>query len=89
MAKVDWTEPALKDLEIVINYIALDSPRYAERFGNKIVRAPRVLKNNAGLYIYFINLVRKKNDHIKNSVQIKNILSIIIFFSPIPSISNC
>ncbi len=46
MAEVDWTEPALRDLEIVINYIAMDSPRYAERCGNNIVQAPRILKDH-------------------------------------------
>ncbi len=45
MAQVVWTKSALKDLEIIINYIAMDSPRYAERFGTKIVKSPRVLQN--------------------------------------------
>ncbi len=47
MAQVVWTKSALKDLEIIINYIAMDSPRYAERFGNKIVQSPRVLKRSS------------------------------------------
>ena len=45
MAKIVQTEPALRNLEIIINYIAIDSPLYAERIGNKIVHAPRILKN--------------------------------------------
>jgi toxin ParE1/3/4 len=44
VAKVDWTGPALKDLEIIVRYIAMDSPRYAEGFSKRLVRAPLVLK---------------------------------------------
>ena len=44
MVKVVWTGPALKDLEIIVRYIAMDSPRYAERFSKRLVRAPLVLK---------------------------------------------
>ena len=46
MAKVVWTGPALKDLEVITNYIAMDSPRYAERFAERLVRAPRALRNH-------------------------------------------
>ena len=45
MVKIFWTQTALKDLEIIVNYIAMDSPRYAEHIGNKIVKAPIVLTN--------------------------------------------
>lgn len=44
MAQVVWTGPALKDLEIIAKYIAMDSPRYAERFAQNLVRAPRALR---------------------------------------------
>ena len=44
MAKVVWTGAALKDLEIIVRYIARDSPRYAEGFSKRLVRAPLVLK---------------------------------------------
>lgn len=43
MAKVIWTEPALNDLLDVIKHIAKDSPIYAERFGLRVVEAPRHL----------------------------------------------
>ena len=45
MAQIVWTKPALKDLELIINYIALDSLRYAERVGREIVCAPRILQD--------------------------------------------
>lgn len=44
MAKVIWTEPALIDLHEIIGYIARDSQVYAERFGLKVVQAPRRLR---------------------------------------------
>ncbi len=44
MVKVIWTEPALKDLHDIIIHIAEDSPIYAERFGLRVVEAPRCLK---------------------------------------------
>ena len=44
MAKVIWTEPALKDLYDIIQHIAEDSPIYAEKFGTKVVEAPRRLE---------------------------------------------
>ena len=44
MAKVVWTGPALRDLEFIVRYIAMDSPRYAERFSKRLVQAPRVLR---------------------------------------------
>jgi len=44
MAEVIWTEPALKDLHDLIEYIARDSAVYAERFGVHIVHAPRRLE---------------------------------------------
>lgn len=49
MAKVVWTGPALKDLEVIVRYIAMDSPHYAERFSKRLVQAPRVLKEYPSL----------------------------------------
>src|SRR5574337_234086 len=46
MAKVVWTEPALSDLHSIIDYIARDSVVYAERFGMRVVQAPRLLQNS-------------------------------------------
>ena len=46
MAKVIWTGPALRDLEFITKYIALDSPRYAERFAKRLVRTPRALRSH-------------------------------------------
>lgn len=46
MAQVVWTGPALKDLEIIVRSIAMDSPRYAERFSKRLVQAPRELKEH-------------------------------------------
>ncbi len=43
MAEVIWTEPALKDLHNIMGYIAEDSQVYAERFGTRVVEAPRQL----------------------------------------------
>jgi plasmid stabilization system protein ParE len=43
MAEVIWTELALKDLHDLIEYIARDSAVYAERFGVRVVHAPRRL----------------------------------------------
>ncbi|MBM4166420.1 MAG: type II toxin-antitoxin system RelE/ParE family toxin [Ignavibacteria bacterium] len=44
MARVVWTEPALKDLNEILDYIAKDSPVYAERFGIRVVESPRILE---------------------------------------------
>lgn len=44
MAKIVWTEPALKGLHRIIEHIAEDSPVYAERFGLRVVEAPRRLE---------------------------------------------
>jgi toxin ParE1/3/4 len=45
MAKIIWTEPALKDLHDLIEYIARDSKVYAERFGIHVVQAPLRLEH--------------------------------------------
>lgn len=44
MAKTIWTEPALDDLQDIVAHIARDSTAYAERFGLRIVEAPRRLE---------------------------------------------
>jgi toxin ParE1/3/4 len=43
VGKVVWTDPALTDLHDIIRHIAEDSPTYAERFGLRVVEAPRRL----------------------------------------------
>ena len=45
MVKVIWTEPALKDLRDLVEYIARDSAVYAARFGIHVVHAPRRLEH--------------------------------------------
>ena len=45
MAEVVWTEAALKDLHDLIAYIARDSAVYAERFGSRVIQAPRKLEH--------------------------------------------
>ena len=37
MAKIIWTEPALRDLDAIAEYIALDKPSAASRFVGKIL----------------------------------------------------
>ncbi len=44
MARVIWTNPALADVQHIIEYISNDSLFYAERVGTRIVQAPRRLK---------------------------------------------
>jgi len=39
MAHLSWTEPALRDLESIAEYIALDKPEAAKRFIRKVFRA--------------------------------------------------
>ena len=39
MARLTWTEPALQDLEIIAEYIALDKPGAARAFIRKVFRA--------------------------------------------------
>ena len=44
MAEVRWTTPALESLRRILEYIAEDSPIYAERFGSRVIAAPKILK---------------------------------------------
>jgi toxin ParE1/3/4 len=39
MARLIWTEPALKDLETIAEYIALDQPDAAQRYIQKVFTA--------------------------------------------------
>lgn len=39
MARLIWTEPALKDLETIAEYIALDKPEAAQRYVQKVFAA--------------------------------------------------
>jgi len=39
MGRVIWTDPAIADLEDIMDYIARDSPRYALRVGERIYEA--------------------------------------------------
>lgn len=39
MARLIWTEPALKDLETIAEYIALDKPDAAQRYVKKVFAA--------------------------------------------------
>lgn len=43
MAQVRWTEPALDDLQAIVEFISRDSATYAARLAQKIVEAPRRL----------------------------------------------
>jgi toxin ParE1/3/4 len=39
MARVIWTEPALNDLEVIADYIALDKPDSAKRYVQRVFEA--------------------------------------------------
>lgn len=39
MARLIWTEPALRDLETIAEYIALDKPEAARKFVRKVFHA--------------------------------------------------
>lgn len=43
MGQVIWTEPALEDVRRIVEYIAFDSPAYAESEGARIVITTRQL----------------------------------------------
>jgi len=58
MAKVVWTEPALNDLQSILDHIAKDSFVYAERFGVRVVQAPRILQSSP----YLGRMVPEFND---------------------------
>lgn len=43
---VEWTDPALDDLEVIRDYIAKDSPYYAKRFIERIFDAAEKLQDH-------------------------------------------
>ena len=43
MDELIWTEPALQDLDDIGSYIALDSPRAAEKVGRRIIETVAAL----------------------------------------------
>ncbi len=43
---VEWTDPALDDLEVIRDYIAKDSPYYARRFIERIFDAAEKLQDH-------------------------------------------
>lgn len=43
MAQVYWTESALDDVRDITEFVARDSPAYAERLADRLVKAPRCL----------------------------------------------
>ena len=43
--KIEWTQPALSDLENIRDYISRDSEYYAARFIEKIIEAVENLEN--------------------------------------------
>jgi toxin ParE1/3/4 len=44
VARLTWSRPALRDLEEIAEYIALDSPSAASRYVRKVFRAVERLK---------------------------------------------
>jgi toxin ParE1/3/4 len=44
MARLIWTEPALRDVKEIVAYIRKDSPAYAKRMGERLRQAPKQLK---------------------------------------------
>ncbi len=44
MARLIWTEPALRDVREIIAFIAKDSPNFGKRFGKRLREAPKLLK---------------------------------------------
>ncbi len=44
--KIEWTEPALDDLETIRDYISKDSPYYARQFIERIFDAVKVLQGH-------------------------------------------
>jgi toxin ParE1/3/4 len=43
--KVAWSEPAVADLVAIYDYIARDSPHYAQRFVEKLIAAAEPLES--------------------------------------------
>jgi toxin ParE1/3/4 len=53
VGRIVWTDPAVADLEEIVNYIARDSPRYALQVGERIYEAAGKLElgNRAGAMV--------------------------------------
>jgi addiction module RelE/StbE family toxin len=49
MAKIEWTERALADLQQIHDYIARDSVFYANSFTNKIYERAQSLQSSPGM----------------------------------------
>lgn len=48
MGQLHWAESALDDLSDIVDFIAKDSPAYADRLASKLVEAPRRLARSPG-----------------------------------------
>jgi addiction module RelE/StbE family toxin len=46
---IEWTDPALDDLEVIRDYIGKDSPYYAKRFIERIFDAAKKLQDHPQL----------------------------------------
>ncbi len=53
MAEVIWTEPALADLEAIAEYIALDNPKAAREF------VQRVIYRHQKSLVYLVHVARE------------------------------
>ena len=45
MGQIKWSEKAVIDLEAIFNYISTNSPIYASRFINSIIKSTDILKS--------------------------------------------
>ena len=45
MAELIWTEPALQDLDVIADYIALDNPVAAQRLVQKVFSSVEILQS--------------------------------------------
>ena len=43
MARINWTEQALDDVEAICDFISKDAPRYAQIFAGKVFNATEIL----------------------------------------------
>jgi toxin ParE1/3/4 len=46
VVKIEWTPLALKDLQVIYDYIASDSPFYADKTMEKIIERVEVLQSH-------------------------------------------
>lgn len=65
--KIEWTEPALMDLENIRDYIKKDSEYYATRFVERIIEVVERLEKFpvswtcACYYAFFLKLLRRRS----------------------------